>query len=61
MGQLGQWILRLAGHKFHIVHTEDVENIDADALSRMFDNMASGKSQVGYIAEMQDLPLFVLI
>jgi hypothetical protein len=59
MGQLGQWILRLAGHK--TVNTKGVENIDADALSRMFENMASGKSQVGYIAEMQDLPLFVLI
>jgi hypothetical protein len=34
-----------------------VNNVVADALSRIFDNTAGGESEAGYVALLQDLPL----
>ena len=35
VGRLGCWILRLAPFKFRVRHTRGVDNVVADALSRM--------------------------
>ena len=37
VGRLGRWILRLAPFKFRVKHTRGVDNVVADALSRMFE------------------------
>jgi hypothetical protein len=57
VGRLGRWILRLALYKFRVVHTKGLDDVVADALSRMFDSTAAGKSEAGYVALLQDLPL----
>jgi hypothetical protein len=57
VGRFGCWILRLAHYKFRVVHTKGVDNVVADALSRMFDNTAADESEASYFALLQDLPL----
>jgi hypothetical protein len=57
VGRLGKWILRLAPYKFRVVHTKGVDNVVADALSRMFGNATSGESKAGFVSLLQDLPL----
>jgi len=41
VGRLGRWILRLAPFKFRVKHTRGVDNVVADALSRMFEGECS--------------------
>ena len=37
IGRLGRWILRLSPFKFKVKHTRGVDNVIADALSRMLE------------------------
>jgi len=37
VGRLGRWILRLTPFKFTVKHTRGVDNVVADALSRIFE------------------------
>ena len=37
VGRLGRWILRLSPFKFTVTHTRGIDNVVADALSRMFE------------------------
>jgi hypothetical protein len=39
VGRLGRWILHLAPFKFKVKHTRGVQNVVADALSRMFEGV----------------------
>jgi hypothetical protein len=57
VGHLGRWILRLAPFKFRVRHTCGVDNVVADALSRMFDGDC-GETLEGKCASLiQSLPL----
>jgi hypothetical protein len=41
VGRLGRWILRLTPFQFRVKHTCGVDNVVADALTRMFDGNSS--------------------
>jgi len=57
IGRLGRWILRLAPFKFRVKHTRGVDNVVADALSRMFEGNAGEVPEVTCAALWQSLPL----
>ena len=57
VGRLGRWILRLAPFKFRVTHTRGVDNVVADALSRMFEGECSETLEVTCTSLMQSLPL----
>jgi hypothetical protein len=57
LGWLGRWILRLAPFKFKVHHTKGVDNVAADALSRMFDGHKVTNQEEGLLATIQGLPL----
>jgi len=50
VGRLGRWVLRLAPFKFRVKHTRGLDNVVADALSRVFE----GKSRATLL---ESLPL----
>jgi hypothetical protein len=56
VGRLGRWLLRLAPFKFSVKHTKGVENVVADALSRMFEG-TEGESPEIACAALLALPL----
>jgi hypothetical protein len=57
VGRLGRWILRLAPFKFRVKHTRGVDNVVADALSRMFEGECSEILEGTCASLMQSLPL----
>jgi hypothetical protein len=57
IGRLGRWILRLAPFKFRVKHTCGVDNVVANALSRMFEGNAGEIPEVNCAALWQSLPL----
>jgi hypothetical protein len=57
VGRLGRWILRLAPFKFKVVHTRGVDNVVADALSRMFEGSREEAPEVTCGALLESLPL----
>jgi hypothetical protein len=46
VGRLGQWVLRLAPFKFKVRHTRGVDNVVADALSRMFEGQCEDNPDI---------------
>ena len=50
IGQLGRWILCLAPFKFRVMNTRGVDNVVADALSRMFEGNAGEVPEVNCAA-----------
>jgi hypothetical protein len=57
LGRLGRWILRLAPFKFRVQHTREVDNVVADALSRMFDGNSGETPEMNCAALWKSLPL----
>jgi len=57
VGCLGRWILRLAPFKFKVKHTSGVDNVVADALSRMFEGDCGNTPEVNCVALLVSLPL----
>jgi hypothetical protein len=57
VGRLGLWVLRLSPFKFKVTHTRGVENVVADALSRVFDGQVSPDPPASWMALLQSLPL----
>ena len=57
MGRLGRWILRLAPFKFRVRHTRGVDNVVADALSRMFEGDRGENPEAMCAGLIQSLPL----
>ena len=57
MGRIGRWILRLAPFKFRVRHTRGVENVVADALSRMFEGHHGENAEAVCASLIQSLPL----
>jgi len=57
VGHLGRWILRLAPFKFKNKHTRGVDNVVADALSRMFEGGSDENVEVSCGAFLESLPL----
>jgi hypothetical protein len=57
VGRLGQWILRLAPFKFKVVHTCGVDNVVADALSRMFEKEVVETPELSCAVLRESLPL----
>ena len=57
IGRLGRWILRLAPFKFRVRHTRGVDNVVADALSRMFEGERSETLEGTCASLIQSLPL----
>ena len=60
MGRLGRWILRLAPFKFRVSHTEGVDNVVADALSRVFEGECEEIPEMTCAALLESLPLVYL-
>jgi hypothetical protein len=54
---LGRWILRLAPFKFRLKHTRGVDNVVADALSRIFERDSGETHETNCVALLQSLPL----
>jgi hypothetical protein len=57
VGCIGRWILRLAPFKFKVIHKRGVDNVVADALSRMFEGQADENSEGCCATLWQYLPL----
>ena len=57
MGRLGRWILRFAPLKFRVRHTRGVDNVVADALSRMFEGDRGENPEAMCASLIQSLPL----
>jgi len=57
VGRLGRWILRLIPFKFRVKHTRGVDNVVADALSRMFEGGCAETTEANCAAFLELLPL----
>jgi len=57
VGRLGRWILRLAPFKFKTKHTRGVDNVAADALTRIFDGGSDENVEVSCGALLEFLHL----
>jgi hypothetical protein len=57
VGRLGRWILRLVPFKFRVSHTRGVDNVVADALSRMFEGISEETPVARCASLMESLPL----
>jgi hypothetical protein len=57
VGRLARWILRLAPFKFRVRHTRGVNNVVADALSRMFDGSCPEAPEAVCATMLGSLPL----
>jgi len=57
IGRLGRWVLRLASFKFRVEHSRRVDNVVADALSRIFVGRAEKGPEVTCAALLESLPL----
>jgi hypothetical protein len=57
VGRLGRWILRLAPFKFKVVHTRGVDNVVADASSRMFERKVVENPEFNCAVLRKSLPL----
>jgi hypothetical protein len=58
--RLGRSVLRLAPFKFRAKHTRGVDNVVADALSRMFEGYSEGHLDVACASLFEALPLAYL-
>jgi len=57
VGRSGRWILRLAPFKFRVRHSRGVNNVVADALSRMFDGHCPESPEIVCATMLNSLPL----
>jgi hypothetical protein len=57
IGRLGRWVLRLAPFKFKVVHTRGVDNVVADALSRVFEGRPAETPENVCATLLESLPL----
>ena len=57
IGRLGRWIVRLAPFKFRVKHTRGVDNVVADALSRMYTGEVADNEEGLCSALLESLPL----
>jgi hypothetical protein len=57
VGHLGRWILHLAPFKFRVKHTHGIDNVAADALSRIFEGESCETPEMKCVALLQSLPL----
>jgi hypothetical protein len=57
VGRLGRWILRLSPFKFKVNHVRGVDNVVAEALSRMFEGVSEEVPEVSCAALLESLPL----
>jgi hypothetical protein len=57
VGRLGRLVLRLAPFKFKVRHTRGVDNVVADALSRMFEGQSDTSPEIACASLLEGLPL----
>jgi transposase InsO family protein len=57
VGRLGRWILRLAPFKFRVKHMRGVDNVVADALSRVFEGACAEAPEMACATLLESLPL----
>jgi hypothetical protein len=57
VGRLGRWVLRLAPFKFKIKHSRGIDNVVADAFSRMYDGHCPESPEMVCATMLSSLPL----
>jgi hypothetical protein len=56
-GVWGRWVLRLAPFKFKVMYARGVDNVVADALSRMFEGHKDDSPEMACVSLLEGLPL----